>query len=80
MQEIRDAMEGAGVSEEQMRETERRLLEMANPAPEVAGAATAFAQVLDGDGDQARRVPAAERARRRKQRKRERQARRRGRR
>lgn len=81
MQEIREAMAGAGVPPEMANETERRLLEMAEAQDRSAGAASAFAQALAGDAEEvAPRMSVAERARLRKQRKRERQARRRGRR
>lgn len=67
--------------EEEVRETERRLLEMAQPQGGSAGAASLFAQAIAGDAEEvAPRMSAAERARLRKQRKRERQGRRAGRR
>lgn len=80
MQEIREAMEGAGVPLAQIGETERRLLEMAEEERRSTGAAAAFAEALVETEAPGPRVPAAERARIRKQRKRERQARRAGRR
>lgn len=67
--------------DDEIKETERRLLEVAQAQDGSAGAAAAFAQAVAGDAKEvAPRMSAADRARLRKQRKRERQGRRQGRR
>lgn len=80
MEEIREAMRSVeGITPEQISETERRLLDMAQEQPRI-GAADLFSQAMVEDGGPPDRLSAAERARLRKQRKRERQGRRKGRR
>lgn len=76
--QVREVVEGT--TEEEIRDTERRLLEMAEEHPS-AGAVGQFAQAAMAQDEVAPdRLGAAERARLRKQRKRERQGRRAGRR
>lgn len=77
LRQVRETVEGA--TDEEIRDTERRLREMAEE-PVSAGAVGAFVQAMAGDEEEPERLSAAERARLRQQRKRERQGRRKGRR